>query len=601
MTRKAQAGCALACAALLIASGAAVSGEPGILRPKDFGAVGDGRHDDTKALQSLLDHTKKFPTSATIDLGKATYRVAGSRTNPGLPSSILTLGGRGRLPKSLRIIGTGATIVVNQKTEEPILLVLCAFQSFSVEGVTFQREEVCAPGDQFQGGGGVYLTDIKPSQDVSEVRFASCTFINCHRAITAISQFADLTSSNMARPYYQSAGKMQQLIADHCSFLYPYGSNSTLSTGGGQAFYSGYWTQTTSVTNCTFDGATHGVHATPNGLPKDGFIFGEPLNLVATGNLLRNFWVEGIRSDFQRGSIMSLKPFTLPAPGETVQIQTDRCAELSALKPGHHLVLPEAGEFSVVSTSRDGAATLRLEKPWRKGAVTVQPGRFLLPVQSRGQATCSTNRILGTPVAGFSASPNAQGTANPGIRIDNISAIISKNIIVGAKGIMLTAPEATDPSCRKSYQSEVSDNTITLFDSSQPIDHKVPAAAVGISIYQPGVSCRGNVLALPSDHNASGYKIVVPNPTVSISKDSIFVLNPQPSPGVGSPSTGVEIGNIDIPRANRGVRIDNTTFSNVAVAIRSNTAPVDMDAGNTFVNVGTAYAGPGASPAKPSK
>lgn len=567
-----------------------------ILTPLDHGARGDGVHDDTRALQACFNRIKKFSDEVTVDLGQGTYRISGAYSDPTLPNTILVLGNNGGRPRKLRLVGQNAKIVVNQKTDASILLILCSSNSISVEGITFVREERCTAQDSFQGGGGIYLTDTAVSRQIDKITFRSCTFVNCHRAITASSRYADLSVADLTKPYYLSAGNLKQLVVDNCKFLYPYGSNSTSRTGGGQALYSGPWSATSIIRNCTFDGAASGVGSVPNGLPKDGFIFGEPLNLIATGNSLRNFWVEGIACDFQRGSIRSLKPFRLPAAGEQITILTDRGAQLNALRPGHHLVFPGAGEFIVVEAKPSGSVTFRLFKPYAPANAPISPGRFLLPVQSTGVATCADNKIHGSPVKGFIPSPTSFGAADPGIRINDMQADISQNVILGSKGVMLTAPPPNDPAWRPSFNSSIDGNTVVLLNASRTIDGQPARASIGIALYQPGVVCHGNTVTLPSSKNATGYGIVVPNPNITISGDEILNTGGDERAGVGPDACGIEIGNIGTPRQGRGVRIINTNFSNIPIAILSNTAPIEKASGNTFTNVATWFRGPGTFP-----
>lgn len=563
-----------------------------VLRPRDFGAKGDGVTDDTEALRRLFSSLSPRHQAVVIDLGSGVYRVSDAETVSDFPAASLTIGAKtSELPQKIKITGSGAKIVMNQKSPAHILLVVCALDTFECTGVTFEREEQTLPGDEYSGGGGIYLTDATPTHAVSLVRFDECKFINCHRAITATTRFADLTTSDLSSPNYVSSGRMKSLQVHNCKFLYPYGSNSSDLSGGGQAFYSGPWTELTEISSCDFDGASNGVANVPNKLPKDGFIFGEPLSLAARKNRLKNFWIEGIASGFQRGSILSRNAFPMPEPGQDVQIVVEQSPSTTALVPGHMLFKPEAGLFEVVSVQNEESIVLRNSgNPFNaKPRAQIPAGRFLLPIKSTGAVICEANQIAGLPVPGFQNSVRAQGTANPAIRVDNMSARLAENFLLGAKGIILTAPETSDPSFRIDYTSILERNFVVLLDANNQFEGLAVAPAVGVSIYQPGVTSNDNIILLTNDQNAIGYQIVVANPKVAIEKDQIRSLcSSEPIKGA-SRSVGIDIGNIGRPTPEAGISVQRTTFSGLGVGILTRTASVTMHESNAFSGVITPF------------
>lgn len=68
-------------AVLLLAALAAAAPAPEVFNPREFGAVGDGKADDTRAFQAALDAAGKAG-GGTVLAGRGNYRFAGHLTVP---------------------------------------------------------------------------------------------------------------------------------------------------------------------------------------------------------------------------------------------------------------------------------------------------------------------------------------------------------------------------------------------------------------------------------------------------------------------------------------------------------------------------------------
>jgi parallel beta-helix repeat protein len=126
--------------------------------------------------------------------------------------------------------------------------------------------------------------------EVEHIGFNNLTFIDCHRAFNV----GGIPTAD-PRPFI---GKIVDVNVENCRFLFPWGANSgaiPAEGGGGQATVASKGVKTMRFVNCLFDGASNGNLSTTNThLPLDGFIFGDPVRLIATGNKLRHFDIEGI-------------------------------------------------------------------------------------------------------------------------------------------------------------------------------------------------------------------------------------------------------------------------------------------------------------------
>ena len=67
---------ALAAVALLAALAHGAPGRATVFNVKQFGAAGDGKSDDTAAIQAALDQAKVGPRGSTVTLPPGQYRVA---------------------------------------------------------------------------------------------------------------------------------------------------------------------------------------------------------------------------------------------------------------------------------------------------------------------------------------------------------------------------------------------------------------------------------------------------------------------------------------------------------------------------------------------
>ena len=545
------------------------------LTAAQFGAVGDGVTDDTEALNALFA-APVSGSSVIYDLGSGTYRVGGYRGYNGFDWGPYLVGlgtAPGPLPENIRIVGNGAKIVTGEKNGFTLFLIVTKFNRLSVEGITFQREERYFPGDTspeaVNAGAGLWIWPETGHENrpVESVTFSDSTFVNCHRAISTYQGGPWLKTDDLDNPDFVNLGILQHFRIERSRFLFPYGSNSTNTGGGGQAMMSDKWVTSTEVVDSYFDGAGGGelvgvtdgydgdVSKVPNLLPIDGFVFGSPLNTTATGNYLTHFWVEGITGFVSNGIIMvATDSFEMPLP-----TSIDPNAEVmiptwhgEALTPGQRVYFEGAGFLRIKSVAADGFS-FTVSNPGEPGnavAGTRINGWNWLKIAKTysGVSLVQDNKIDGYPLKGgwgFLAG-------NPAIRIDDMQAIVTDNDITSTWGVFL---QSDRPSQQTDFKAIVANNNIHVFDLNQLWNDGTFLFSGGGIVtygYYDGITISKNRITLDTNKNAEGVELwtrgvkVLDNTLVALNKvASVAGKNPWfGTPDKARISSGVNVANL---------------------------------------------------------
>ena len=341
------------------------------LYPKDYGAKGDGSTDDTIALMRMFDAVVDNDYVA-YDFGTGTYKVAwnASQVYPeypaleGLGNGILQIGARDtdKIYKKMWFLGNGtASIVANQFSRNPILAIRSKGQSLYFQQLNFTRFEHCVTGSvdvqysqPFFGGDGLFISTEVPYTKVEEIIFDGCTFTNCHRSVTVTSGESSIVttkySTDIPYPKPINWGCIGSLEYKSCNFIYPYGSNSVVTAGGGQGTLADSSVQVARFNKCFFDGCVGGIlSVSPNGLAVDGIITGTPQQLIIENNC--EFNNGGVETVYQESGIraFSLLPidFVVPPIRGTVDVGVGQSCYSLGLNTGQKFLI------SSVTTNED--------------------------------------------------------------------------------------------------------------------------------------------------------------------------------------------------------------------------------------------------------
>lgn len=560
---------------------------PVVVTATKFGARGDGIHDDTAALRRLLTRLPR-KTEVTIDLGSGTYLVQGDQSDPACGNYILGLGVTTDLPATLHLTGQGARIIANEKTSAHLLAIIAKFTDLTVQGITFERQEVTTAQDSnFQGGPGIYLTDASPQHAVAEVSFKNCSFINCHRSLTALSRFKDLNDDDH-NPFFLSGGKLNKLAFINCSFLYPYGSNSTFSDGGGQGLACGPWVNTTALTDCRFDGAMGSLASVPNHLAVDGLFIGDTLNLIVQKCHLRHFRMEGIFKTAQGGFAHVTSAFTMPqvrgAKGaKPAIIQTDGSCQF--LRKGQRVWYPHAGFLFVhkpISPTSVEVYSTGEANNAPPGTAIAAEGFLAVRMHTPGtSAIIEDNFIDGSVIP---KAPTMQ-CGDPGVRIDYKHAELRGNTITAKSGISLVDPTFTGFKSQRDLGGIIADNTIKLINNSEPYRGEPFGKVCGISSYEKGTRIARNSVIFAA--NKCGQAIAIWGEKAVVENNTIFA---QTVISGTDPSIGVFVGNMGQLAPGLAPLIQGNSFKNLDIGIGTSTNQSNslvIGPGNTFNQVAT--------------
>jgi hypothetical protein len=430
------------------------------LSVKAFGARGDGATDDTPALQAALDGLAKT-TASTLRFPRGTYRLATTSHLPYRTGNRVLLS-LGELPldgRAVHLSGSRARLFSEISPDSAVMLhVRTAFSRLVVSGLVFEKTALPLFDTTEAGADGIFLTPAD-LRDVENVRITRCTFVNCHRGVTA-----GLWLGNRWQ------GRLGLLRIDHSSFLYPYGANSLAGSGaisGGQMCYAGPWVHTGILEDNYFDGASWQVFdpaTCPDGRVKDGAFIGSPLRLVFRRNTIRHFSVEGVFKEFGHILGYTLDSFVMPPADDQSTVEVSVNLPDSNYPNGAKLHLSGAGFFTVRGFDPE-TLVVSLTNPG--GTRNAPPGAVIpqhLPVCSTDHpqfmSWIEANYIDGALAPGLEESIGRTGPGYPGIATHASRALIRNNRIVNCgQGIALYA-EPLPSGLDESAESVVLGNVI---------------------------------------------------------------------------------------------------------------------------------------------
>jgi hypothetical protein len=384
------------------------------LSVKDFGALGDGVHDDTAPIQATIDALETSTSHNTLHFPAGTYRlgtISGDTSAPIGSRRLLKLGLRDLTGRDLVITGDpGATLysTVNSNRTH-VLVAIATFRSLAFHGLSWCKEgtPLTPTASEPNGADAVAVVPVD-LRAVAGVEFADCVFVNCHRAVSVYGIG------------YDAWGKLGRFQMRRCRVLNPLGSNTLngpASYGGGQQVYLTRWVSRALYADNFFEGSTNGpvdLTRNPGGVPKDGSHFGAPLNLVFTNNIVRRMGVEAVfqTDDAYLGITSTALPIP-PADGTTTATVVVSSLEQSTYVAGQilnfrtwffsgseatNVILRVAGYDSVTRTLsvRNEGVT-----PGLQGRVIPMGQPIYLNDYHPTQATISDNAVLDGSPRGF--------------------------------------------------------------------------------------------------------------------------------------------------------------------------------------------------------
>jgi hypothetical protein len=274
-----------------------------------WGAKGDGRTNDQPAIQAAIDYCSLsgipdlyfnsktyFLSSFDINATGAGPKQAVTTWGQGLyESAYLSIGNwvntNNTTVSSLNLYGSGATLSATNTTIVYGLssnisstfcivenIVNCTIDGFKIVNDGYLCGDKANAGISVRGNNGGSFGWGNTSQyaiNRDTINVTNNTFINCHRAINCQSSAV-------------SGGGVKTFNLNNNTFLYPKGSDSVNSTGGGQIAYFTNDTRNLNGFNNIVEGTTYVPVNSPNNYPKDGFIFfGGLINRIGNNTLSR--------------------------------------------------------------------------------------------------------------------------------------------------------------------------------------------------------------------------------------------------------------------------------------------------------------------------
>ena len=598
-----------------------------VLTPKQFGAKGDGIRDDTKAIRAMLAHRVKSDFVA-YDFGSGSYRIStpgGDAFDDGITlhgtcGHILQIGGdpRSRTYKKIWLLGHGAKLLANEKNNYQMLAVILHGESLYFGGLTFQREERCLSSDnKFSGGGGVWISPVNDQVRTKEILFINCDFSNCHRAVNVCGwYYPKKVTPTVPNCYPQDDGIIGLVRYKNCSFIYPYGSNSTNLAGGDVATFQDNLVGTSQYTDCRFDGCVGGdCSISPNRFSKDGFVFDESRNLIMDGvNRLKHGGVEMV-FHFPAGNAFMLDAgkagFQIPPPGGFTTVSSAQDLQTLGIIPGQRFYYESAGKwFYFIVKQILSPHSLEIIND---GSKSNSPPGSLLHSSWASYPDCRSSsrhcKISGLRVSGYVSNygdnpPGSFHPANPAIRIDDANASVENCSLNSAIVFNSMVNQFGHPSSLIAqstdhvFSGHVSDCDFQLLDGTRLSPLMAPSSAIG-SFFYDGLRVSGCTFRSPNSSSVTFCQLWSLRNTV---EKSSFAATSLTAPVIirgRQSSCGVMIGNVGtgITQANAPL-IQDCTFSNLQQGVTTTTgqsnrgslgpAPSYADS-NTYINVPHPY------------
>lgn len=190
-----------------------------VVRPEDWGAVGDGDHDDTKAIQSAIDHAAK---GQVVLLTGKIYKVSGDKTGIlKIPPSGLQLRGQGARKPTILCVTDPAYILRGD-----------AVHNVNISNIGFEGPDARCIGIWMSGA-------------ASNIRISDCTAKYCglYNGTTFATSYAEASKGNSP-----SDVQIQNCIGT---------GNPKVNTNS--AFITVQYHTNVRIDNCQADGYDHGI------------------------------------------------------------------------------------------------------------------------------------------------------------------------------------------------------------------------------------------------------------------------------------------------------------------------------------------------------
>lgn len=287
------------------------------LSVKEFGAVGDGKTDDTDAIQAAISALEASAHHNTLHFPAGTYRL-NAPTADGEPNltwnHLLKLGTSDLSGRDLFFTGAPGSRMLStvHDVRAHMLMVRAGLRSLSFRGMNWVKEDTALPEITVEANqaAGVFVVNADQRR-VESVGFQDCTFDNCHGAVELVGAGFDLR------------GRLNLFSFNRCGVTNRFGANTTNSwtaLGGGQQVRVSPWVNRAVYTDNYFDGGS-GVAdpvTSPGGRRKDGSHYGTPLQLVFSNNIVRNMDAEAINQADANYLATTAGELEIPPPDGTL-------------------------------------------------------------------------------------------------------------------------------------------------------------------------------------------------------------------------------------------------------------------------------------------